>query len=86
MIPGNIIIRQRGQKYHQGENVGMGRDHTLYALTEGWVHFIYNKEKKRQFVHVVNYDINEVLRKKSEENKLAKAQKIASLIASSSAT
>ena len=39
VIPGNIIIRQRGTKYYPGENVGMGKDHTLFALTEGSVLF-----------------------------------------------
>lgn len=38
-IPGNIIVRQRGTKYHPGTNVGMGRDHTLYALVEGRIGF-----------------------------------------------
>jgi large subunit ribosomal protein L27 len=39
VVPGNIIIRQRGTKVHPGRNVGMGRDHTLFALTEGVVQF-----------------------------------------------
>jgi large subunit ribosomal protein L27 len=39
VVPGNIIIRQRGTKWHPGRNVGMGRDHTLFALTEGTVRF-----------------------------------------------
>ncbi|HJM59934.1 MAG TPA: 50S ribosomal protein L27 [Alphaproteobacteria bacterium] len=39
VIPGNIIVRQRGTKFHPGENVGMGKDHTLFALTEGKVTF-----------------------------------------------
>ena len=39
VIGGNIIIRQRGTKYHPGENVGMGKDHTIFALTEGKVKF-----------------------------------------------
>ena len=39
VIPGNIIARQRGTKYHPGHNVGMGRDHTLFALVEGHVKF-----------------------------------------------
>ncbi len=39
VIPGNIIIRQRGTRFHPGNNVGMGRDHTLFALTEGQVAF-----------------------------------------------
>ena len=39
VIPGNIIIRQRGTKYHPGENVGIGKDHTIFAMTEGKVKF-----------------------------------------------
>jgi len=39
VIPGNIIIRQRGTKWHPGENVGIGRDHTIYALVDGNVKF-----------------------------------------------
>ena len=39
VIAGNIIIRQRGTKYHPGSNVGMGKDHTIFALTEGKVRF-----------------------------------------------
>ena len=39
VIPGNIIIRQRGTRWHPGQNVGMGRDHTLFALVEGQVRF-----------------------------------------------
>ncbi len=40
VIAGNIIIRQRGTKYKPGVNVGMGRDHTLFALTDGKVEFV----------------------------------------------
>jgi len=39
VIPGNIIIRQRGTKWHPGDNVGMGKDHTIFAMTEGTVEF-----------------------------------------------
>jgi large subunit ribosomal protein L27 len=39
VIPGNIIVRQRGTKFHPGINVGMGKDHTIYAMTEGYVVF-----------------------------------------------
>jgi large subunit ribosomal protein L27 len=39
VIPGNILVRQRGTKYYPGENVGIGKDHTLFALTEGSVLF-----------------------------------------------
>lgn len=50
VIPGNIIIRQRGQKYHSGVNTKMGKDHTIYSTSNGYVHFVYNKEKKHQIV------------------------------------
>lgn len=39
VIPGNILIRQRGTKWHPGDNVGIGRDHTIFALSEGTVQF-----------------------------------------------
>ena len=39
VIPGNILVRQRGTKFHPGSNVGMGRDHTLFARAEGHVEF-----------------------------------------------
>ncbi|CAA6806628.1 MAG: LSU ribosomal protein L27p [uncultured Campylobacterales bacterium] len=45
---GNIIIRQRGTKVHPGENVGMGKDHTIFALVDGNVEFqIKNKKRKK---------------------------------------
>ena len=45
--PGNIIVRQRGTKFLPGTNVGMGRDHTIYALTDGYVKFEnVSREKK----------------------------------------
>ncbi len=51
VIPGNIIIRQRGTKFHPGENVGMGKDHTLFSLVEGSVNFSTGF-KGRTFVSV----------------------------------
>lgn len=51
VIPGNIIIRQRGTRYHPGENVGLGRDHTLFALAEGRVTF-RRAYKGRTFVSI----------------------------------
>ena len=39
VIPGNIIVRQRGTKFHPGTNVGLGRDHTIFATAEGYVTF-----------------------------------------------
>ncbi|KAG5513723.1 hypothetical protein PMAC_000761 [Pneumocystis sp. 'macacae'] len=51
---GNIIVRQRGTKFYPGENVGMGRDHTLYALEPGFVQFYRDPlQPKRKFVGVV---------------------------------
>lgn len=52
VIAGNIIIRQRGTKHHPGKNVGMGKDHTLFALTNGFVQFRKGREN-RSFVSVI---------------------------------
>jgi large subunit ribosomal protein L27 len=52
VIPGNIIMRQRGTKVHPGDNVGMGRDHTLFALTEGRVSFTRGAQD-RSFVSII---------------------------------
>ena len=51
VIPGNIIVRQRGTKYHPGRNVGIGKDHTLFALTEGRVAF-QRKSGGRTYVSI----------------------------------
>ena len=51
VIPGNIIVRQRGTKFHPGDNVGMGKDHTLFALSEGKVNF-RRKVAGRTYVNV----------------------------------
>lgn len=52
VISGNIIVRQRGTKWHPGVNVGMGKDHTLFALVEGRVEF-RTKMNDRTYVSVV---------------------------------
>ena len=52
VVPGNIIIRQRGTKYHPGENVGIGKDHTIFATAEGQVNF-RRKAQNRVYVSVV---------------------------------
>ena len=52
VIPGNIIVRQRGTKFYPGVNVGMGTDHTLFALVDGRVTFV-KKAEGRTFVTVV---------------------------------
>ncbi len=51
VVAGNIIVRQRGTKHHPGKNVGMGKDHTLFALTNGIVVFKRRREDK-SFVSV----------------------------------
>jgi large subunit ribosomal protein L27 len=51
VIAGNIIVRQRGTKFHPGVNVGMGKDHTLFATAEGRVRFL--TKAGRAFVNVV---------------------------------
>lgn len=51
VVPGNIIVRQRGTKWHPGKNVGMGRDHTIFALEEGKVSF-QTSTKGRVYVSV----------------------------------
>lgn len=54
-IAGNIIVRQRGTQHHPGENVGMGKDHTLFATTDGTVEFRKGRNK-RSFVSVVPFE------------------------------
>ena len=52
IIAGNIIVRQRGTVHNPGENVGMGKDHTLFALTDGKVKFT-KKRNNRSYVSVI---------------------------------
>ena len=53
VIPGNIIVRQRGTEFHPGDNVGMGKDHTLFAKIEGRVQFAVKGPAKRRVVSIV---------------------------------
>jgi len=52
--PGNIIVRQRGTRFHAGTGVGIGKDHTLFALDEGVIKFETKGPKNRKFVSVVS--------------------------------
>ncbi|MFQ3333497.1 MAG: large subunit ribosomal protein L27 [Woeseiaceae bacterium] len=52
-IAGNIIVRQRGTRFHPGVNVGMGRDHTLFAKADGQIKFQRKGIKNRQYVNVL---------------------------------
>ena len=54
VIPGNIILRQRGTKWHPGKNVGIGKDHTIFALVEGNVYF----DRKGRRVYVAPVEAN----------------------------
>ena len=56
LVAGNIIVRQRGTKHHPGENVGMGKDHTLFALVDGEVKFRKGR-KDRSLVTVVPREV-----------------------------
>jgi large subunit ribosomal protein L27 len=51
VIPGNIIVRQRGTKFHPGQGVGIGRDHTIFATVEG--HVTFSSSKNRKHISVV---------------------------------
>lgn len=53
VVSGNILVRQRGTQFHPGDNVGLGRDHTLFATAHGTVKFETRGPKKRRFVSVV---------------------------------
>ena len=52
VVPGNIIVRQRGTKFHPGVNVSIGKDHTIFAIKEGFVNF-EKKSSGKSFVNVV---------------------------------
>jgi len=53
VLAGNILVRQRGTRFNAGENVGMGKDHTLFAKAEGKVLFQIKGPRKRKYVSVV---------------------------------
>ncbi len=53
VVPGNILVRQRGTKFHPGVNVGCGKDHTLFAKADGNVQFNIRGKNNRTFVDVV---------------------------------
>ncbi|HCK93560.1 MAG TPA: 50S ribosomal protein L27, partial [Gammaproteobacteria bacterium] len=52
VLAGNILVRQRGTQFHAGENVGMGRDHTLFAKVDGKVKFAVKGPKNRKTVSI----------------------------------
>jgi large subunit ribosomal protein L27 len=69
-IAGNIIVRQRGTKHHPGENVGMGKDHTLFAMTDGIVTF-RKRKNNRSYVSVEAIEVDDVVIEKPKAKKAA---------------
>ncbi|MCU7552983.1 50S ribosomal protein L27 [Alteromonas sp. ASW11-19] len=53
VLAGNIIVRQRGTRFHAGDNMGIGKDHTLFALKDGKVQFDVKGAKNRKYVSIV---------------------------------
>ncbi len=53
VLAGTILVRQRGTNFHAGVNVALGRDHTLFATTDGVVHFVVRGVRKRRYVNIV---------------------------------
>lgn len=53
VLAGNIIVRQRGTKFHAGDNMGIGKDHTLFALADGKVQFEVKGPQKRKYVSII---------------------------------
>ncbi|XP_065880438.1 uncharacterized protein [Euphorbia lathyris] len=71
VIPGNIIVRQRGTRFHPGNYVGIGKDHTLFALKEGKVKFETHKLSGRKWVHVEpkdGYEIHPLYAKQASDS------------------
>jgi large subunit ribosomal protein L27 len=58
VLPGNIILRQRGTRFNAGVNVGCGRDHTLFAIKSGFVKFHVSGQKNRKYVSIVPEKLN----------------------------
>lgn len=74
-IAGNIIVRQRGTQHHPGNNVGMGRDHTLFALIDGRVKF-EKKRDNRSYVSVLPFETVETMVAEKPVKKVAKPQPV----------
>lgn len=74
-IAGNIIVRQRGTQHHAGNNVGMGKDHTLFALIDGRVKF-EKKRNNRSYVSVLPFETVETMVAEKPVKKVAKPQPV----------
>ncbi len=60
VISGNIIARQRGTRWHPGKNVGIGKDHTIFAVVKGVVKFTRSGKKGRVYINVVETEATEI--------------------------
>ncbi|XRX42778.1 MAG: 50S ribosomal protein L27 [Buchnera aphidicola (Eriosoma harunire)] len=58
VFSGNIIIKQRGTKFHPGYHVGCGKDHTLFAKKNGYIQFVKKGKNKKHYVNIVSNKIN----------------------------
>lgn len=67
-IAGNIIVRQRGTKFHPGNGVGIGKDHTLFAMTDGIVEF-RRKRNDRCYVNILPYQAEAVATEQPKKRK-----------------
>ena len=73
--PGSILVRQRGTQFHPGNNVGMGRDHTLFSMIDGFVKFENkSKERKRISVYAENHNGNGATAETAETQPVQVAQ------------
>ncbi len=61
VLAGEILVRQRGTRFHPGAGVGCGRDHTLFALVDGLVQFTVKGEKNRKYVTIVAEQLPETV-------------------------
>ena len=83
-IAGNIIVRQRGTKHNPGLNVGIGRDHTLFALAEGIVTF-KKKADNRSYVSVLPFEVETVVEVAAPAPKAKAAPKVKEVVAEEAA-
>ena len=81
-IAGNIIVRQRGTQHHPGEYVGIGRDHTLFALKEGVVKFV-KKRDDRSYVSIIPFDQVVETKKPAAKPAAAKSKPVADTVVDS---
>jgi len=78
-IPGNIIVRQRGTKFHPGENVGLGKDHTIFSKVEGLVKFT-RKKNNRNYISVIPFEDDTVATTTAKKAPVAEAAVAAPVI------